>query len=91
MSKKLDHTLAVRVQKGSAACKEVACIIIAARPLLHNLSDTYTKTGGCPHASRRDPPLLRLAIRRADAAAAPQHIIILYFIAICRDPRACSA
>ena len=40
------HTLAVRVQnEGSAACKEVACIIIAARPLLHNLSDTYTKLG----------------------------------------------
>ena len=87
-SKAVIHKLAVRVQnEGSAACKEVACIIIAARSRLHDRSDTYTKTGAAltpaapeaGHSSRRH------------AAGAPQHIIILYFIAICRAPKASSA
>ena len=51
LSKKLDHhTLAVRVQKGSAACKEVACIIIA---IAHPKRYVH-QNWGCPHASRRD-------------------------------------
>ena len=76
------HKLAVRVQnEGSAACKEVTCIIIAARSRLHYRSDTCTKTGAAltpaapeaGHSSRRH-------------AAAPQHIT-LYFIATCRAPK----
>ena len=46
------HKLAVRVQnEGSAACKEVACIIIACR----SKPKRYVhQNWGCPHASRRD-------------------------------------
>ena len=88
------HKLAVRVQnEGSAACKEVACIIIAARSRLHDRSDTYTKTGAA--LTPAAPEAGRSSRRHAAApqhiiilhAAAPQHIIILYFIAICRAPK----
>ena len=88
------HTLAVRVQNEElAACKEVACIIIAARSRLHDRSDTYTKTGAA--LTPAAPEAGRSSRRHAAApqhiiilhAAAPQHIIILYFIAICRAPK----
>ena len=48
-----------RLQGGGLHHHRRATVVAQSKRYVH-------QTGGCPHASRRDPPLLRLAIRRAD-------------------------
>ena len=87
MEQSCHHKLAVRVQnEGSAACKEVACIIIAARSRLHYRSDTCTKTGAALTPAAATPTTTEAghSSRRHAAAADLAHHLILHH---CNMPR----
>ena len=82
------HTLAASSKRG-IGCLQGGGLHHHRRAIEVAQSKRYVQTWGCPHASRRDTHHTEAGhSSRRHAAAAPQHIIILYFIAICRAPKA---